>query len=288
VGFGLVLLGILLSSSKKEILSYNTSGIAVDFGKESKELSGENLTLVKGMPMKMGKFDVTYLGDSAHPKKPLWYYTIHFKSREDDEEFTLKPNAFVNYKGNEALMANPDSRHYWDHDVFTYISALPNPEKTKDTSSFVTHPVKKGDSVFYARGFIVVEDIRPKDSLPEHISSIVGDGGGVYEASLKIFSKTGSIFTITPRLAMIKTEGLSFPDTLPSENLILKLEKVNEDKSGELAVKESDSVMEYVTLKAYKFPFINILWLGIIITAVGMFMSMARRIQQNRRLSSNG
>lgn len=288
VGFGMVLLGILLSSSKKEILSYNTSGIAVDFGKDSKELSGENLTLVKGTPMKMGKFDVTYLGDSAHPKKPLWYYSIHFKSREDDEEFTLKPNAFVNYKGNEALMANPDSRHYLDHDVFTYISALPNPEKTKDTSSFVTHPVKKGDSVFYARGFIVVEDIRPKDSLPEHISSIVGDEGGVYEASLKIFSKTGSIFTITPRLAMIKSEGLSFPDTLPSENLILKLEKVNEDKSGDLAVKESDSVMEYVTLKAYKFPFINILWLGIIITAVGMTMSMARRIQLNRRQGSNG
>lgn len=288
VGFGMVLLGILLSSSKKEILSYNTSGIAIDFGRNSKELSGENLTLVKGIPMKMGKFDVTYLGDSAHPKKPLWYYSIHFKSREDDEEFTLKPNAFVNYKGNEALMANPDSRHYWDHDVFTYISALPNPEKNKDTSSFITHPVKKGDSVFYSKGFIVVEDIRSKDSLPEHISSIVGEDGGVYEATLKIFSKTGSIYTITPRLAMIKNEGLSFPDTLPSETLILKLQKVKEDKSAELGIKESDSVMEYVTLKAYKFPFINVLWLGIIITAVGMFMSMARRIQLNRRSASNG
>ena len=79
---------------------------------------------------------MTYLGDSAHPKKQQWYYKIHFKSRTDDEEFTLKPNAFVNYKGNEGLMANPDSRHYWDHDVFTYISALPNPEKNKDTATF--------------------------------------------------------------------------------------------------------------------------------------------------------
>ncbi|RYF85235.1 MAG: hypothetical protein EOO03_13600 [Chitinophagaceae bacterium] len=34
-GFGLVLLGILISSSKKEILSYNTSGISADFGKIS-------------------------------------------------------------------------------------------------------------------------------------------------------------------------------------------------------------------------------------------------------------
>jgi len=133
-GFGLVLLGILLSSSKKEILSYN-KGMPVDFGTASKENSGENLTLVKGLSMPMGKFDVTYLSDSAHPKKQQWYYKIHFKSRTDNEEFTLQPNAFVNYKGNEGLMANPDSRHYWDHDVFTYVSALPNPDKQKDTST---------------------------------------------------------------------------------------------------------------------------------------------------------
>src|SRR6185295_7483888 len=67
-GFGLVLLGILLSSSKKEVLSYNR-GMMMNFGKDSKEDPGENLTLVKGLPMPMGKFDVTYIGDSAHPKK---------------------------------------------------------------------------------------------------------------------------------------------------------------------------------------------------------------------------
>ena len=54
-GFGLVLLGILLSSSKKEILSHNTSGIAIDFGAESKEKPGENLTLVKGVANDNGK-----------------------------------------------------------------------------------------------------------------------------------------------------------------------------------------------------------------------------------------
>src|SRR6185503_21345373 len=112
----------------------------------------ENLTLVKGMPMKMGKYNVTYVSDSAHPKKQQWYYQIHFKSRTDDEEFTLEPNAFVNYKGNEGLMANPDSRHYWDHDVFTYISALPNPDKYKDPSPFRTYLLSPGDSPLSSRG----------------------------------------------------------------------------------------------------------------------------------------
>ena len=60
VGFGMVLLAILITSSKKEVLSHNTSGIMVDFGKESDEKPGENLTLVKGIRTDMGKYWVTY------------------------------------------------------------------------------------------------------------------------------------------------------------------------------------------------------------------------------------
>jgi cytochrome c-type biogenesis protein CcmF len=277
-GFGLVLLGILLSSSKKEILSYNTSGIDV-FGEGNKEKSGENLTLVKGIPTKMGKFDVTYVSDSAHPKKQQWYYKIHFKSREDKEEFTLMPNAFVNYKGNEGLMANPDSRHYPDHDVFTYISALPNPDKKQDTTSFRTHTIRPGDSIFYSNGFMIFQGTRMKDSLPRNIFGI---NDRLQEASLKIYSKTGSIYSITPALAFVKGEFLAVPDTVTAESLVLQLQKVNPDKSIELGVKESNAVLEYVTLKAYKFPFINILWGGIIITAIGILMSMIRRIALNR------
>ena len=116
----MVLLGILLSASKKEVLSHNTSGIAIDFGDESKEKTGENLTLVKGVETNMGKYLVTYEKDSAHPKKELWYYSVRFKSKEGKEEFILKPNAFVNYKGNQGLMANPDARHYLDHLYFFF------------------------------------------------------------------------------------------------------------------------------------------------------------------------
>ena len=280
VGFGLVLLGILISSSKKEILSHNTSGIAIDFGDESKEKTGENLTLVKGMPMKMGKYDVAYLGDSAHPKKQQWYYKIHFKSRTDSEEFTLKPNAFVNYKGNEGLMANPDSRHYWDHDVFTYVSALPNPEKNKDTSSFKSYRLKPGDSIFYSKGYMVLEKLTTKDSIP-FAAFQPGDKATV--ASLKIYSFNKNSYSAAPLLINQKGNLYALADTVMSEGLIVKINGVSENgKDAEIGVKESGAVLEYVTLKAYKFPFINILWLGIIITATGIIISMVRRIGLNR------
>jgi cytochrome c-type biogenesis protein CcmF len=279
LGFGLALLGVLLSSSKKEILSYNIGGIPIDFGTESKEKTGENLTLVKGLPMKMGKFDVTYVGDSAHPKKEQWYYQIHFKSRTDNEEFTLWPNAFVNYKGNEGLMANPDSRHYLDHDIFTYISALPNPEKNKDTANFRTIPMKEGDSLFYSKGYIILEKLVTRDNIP-----VAGfePGDKATVASLKVYSFNKTSYTSEPFLVQKQSTFFAQPDTVMSESIILQVNKV-ENGVAEIGLKESNAILQYVTLKAYKFPYIKVLWLGIVITAIGIFMSMFRRIMLNRR-----
>jgi cytochrome c-type biogenesis protein CcmF len=276
LGFGMVLLGILLSSSKKEILSYNTSGIFVPLDKANDP--GENLTLVKGLQTNMGKYWITYERDSAHPKKPLWFYYIRFKSKDGKEEFILKPNAFVNYKGNEGLMANPASKHYWDHDVFTYITSLPNPDKNKDTAQFQNKLMKEGDSLFYSKGFLTLEKIVSKDHIPnegfnpQDVATV---------ATFKIHSQNNSTYTAEPLLINKNGTLFSLPDTITSESIILRINKMENDKV-ETGIKESNTIMQYVTLKAYKFPFINILWLGIIITATGIIIGMVRRIQLNR------
>src|SRR5262249_46212495 len=113
-----------------------------------------------------------------------------------------------------------------------------------------------------------------------------GENGSLFEAFLRIISKTGSIFSIQPKLAIAKGERIAIPDTVTSEGLVVRLDKVNADKSIELGVKESNSVLEYITLKAYKFPWINILWLGVMIMATGILISMVRRIQLNNNKSS--
>ena len=281
VGFGMVLLGILITSSKKEVLSNNTSGIATTLG--GNEDPRENLTLIKGVSSDMGKYTLTYESDSAHPKKQLWFYSVRFKSKDGKEEFVLKPNAFVNYKGNEGLMANPAAKHYWTHDVFTYITSLPNPERQKDTALFKTNKLKPGDTLFYSGGYMIMEKVETKDSLPP---SIFAKGDSLYESSIRIHSRSGSVSSVTSRLAFVKGGFLNLPDTITAEGLVLQLQKVNPDKSIELGVKESAAVMKFVTLKAYKFPFINLLWFGVVITATGIIISMVRRIRLNRNSSS--
>jgi len=281
-GFGMMLLGILISSSKKEILSYNTSGIAINFGEESKEKTGENMTLPRDMKMDMGRYWVTYSGDSSHSKKSQKYFKIHFIDKERKEEFTLKPNAFINYKGNEGLSANPDAKHYWNYDVFAYITALADPEKNKDTSSFVLRSMKVGDTIPLSKGYLVLKDIKSVDSLPK---DIFGTDGKLYKATIQIFNmnKDGvaQIYFVEPRLAIAKGEMISVPDTSSTGSQIVQL-KMFKEKEAVIGIKESTTVQDFLTLKVYKFPFINLLWLGTLIMAAGFVVSLVRRIQLNR------
>ena len=103
----------------------------------------------------------------------------------------------------------------------------------------------------------------------------------VFTATIKVFSKNNTSYTSKPFL--INKGGSLYPiqDTVTSENLIFQLNKAD-DNAAELEVKEPNSIMQYVTLKAYKFPFINLLWAGVLIMVAGITISIVRRVQLNR------
>ena len=284
-GFAMMLLGILISSSKKEILSYNTSGIPVDFGPQSKEKTGENMTLPKGVKMDMGKYWVTYAGDSTHPKKSQKYFNIYFTDKETKEDFILKPNAFINYKGNEGLSANPDAKHYWNYDVFAYITALADPTKTNDTSGFNFSSMKIGDTVAYSsRGYFIFKklDSVERDSLPNELAGI---DVKLFKATVQVYNvdRNGysQVYFVEPKIAVAKGSIISVPDTVSTGNIVVQLKTVNE-KEAIIGLKELTAVPDFLTLKVYKFPFINLVWLGTLIMAVGFIISMVRRIQLAR------
>ena len=187
-------------------------------------------------------------------------------------------------KESNAIQPEPDARHYLTHDVFTYLTSLADPEKVKeDTATFQSTNLKPGDSLFYSRGFMMLEKVETRDSVPK---DIFGEDGKVHEATIKVYAKTGSIYTITPKLAFAHGGFLAVPDTLMPESMALQLQRVNPDNSIQLGVKESGNILEYVTLKAYKYPMIKLLWIGVVITAIGILMSMIHRIRLNR-ISSN-
>jgi cytochrome c-type biogenesis protein CcmF len=275
VGFALTLLGVVVTSSNKQVISRNTTGFATPLGKG--ENPRENLTLVEGVPVEMGRYTLTYEKDSAHPQKKLWYYQVRFKSRDGKEEFVLQPNAFVNYKGQKGLMANPDAKHYWDHDVFTYVTSLPDPEAKEDTTSFRPTTLNATDTLFFGKGFFTLAAPRILDSLPVEL---FGPDGRVVELPVQLHRVTGETISLTLQAAQVKKQWLPLPDTLQADGLIVQLQEQKEDGSLVVGIKESESLLKYVTLKAYHYPYIQFLWFGIWLTAAGIMISSIRRMQQ--------
>ena len=160
IGFGLVLVGILISSSKKSVLSHNTTGMS-PLAIGDKESPLENITLIKGLKTDMGKYDVTFVKDTLNPKDRKRYYEISFQNKSTAETFNLYPDIIENNKGAEGVTPNPASKHYWNKDIFTYLTFLGDPSKIKDkdTSTFRSKFAHVGDTIFYSKGMMIVDKI---------------------------------------------------------------------------------------------------------------------------------
>ena len=144
--------------------------------------------------------------------------------------------------------------------------------------------MKIGDTVSYSKkGFMILEEVKSIDSLPV---DLFGTDGKLYEARLRVYpdmSKPTEVDFSTPRLAIAKGNYLSVADTIRSGAMI-QLNKTD-GKQIEIGVRVPNTVTQYLTLKALKFPYINLLWLGTIIMALGFIISMVRRIQVSKTLA---
>ena len=276
VGFGLMLVGILLSSSKKQVLSYNTTGINLNFDPSSKQNPLENLTLLKNVQTDMGKYWATFVSsDSVDEKSKITYYEILFQKKDGSDQFTLYPNWIKATKGQQGIAANPDKRHYWDRDIFTYVAAADNMEES-DTAGFKSYPLAVHDTVYYSKGYIVLDKVVVN---PNNDKYHFNPGDTALMASVEVVSKDSMRYTARPLLYIRNNETHYVADTIFAQDLALVFGKIVDNKRIELRVKESSSLVPFVSLKVLEFPQINILWIGTLIMITGFIMSIVRRVR---------
>lgn len=281
VGFGLFLLGILISSSKKTVLSYNTTGMS-PLKAGDKESPLENITLVKGIETDMGRFMVTYKKDTLNERDRKRYYEIEFKQKDGKETFSLYPDIIENNKGGEGVTPNPDARHYWHKDIFTYLTFLGDPEKirAKDTTTFRNREVKVGDTLFYSNGMMFIESVTVN---PNNKKYKFTPSDTALALNISVISKEGNRFSLQPLLQVVNGRVQYQPDTVMAQSLVVNFNQVKNQETGilELGVKESNVVLDFITLKVYEFPFINLLWIGVIVMVVGFVMSIVQRLKRS-------
>jgi cytochrome c-type biogenesis protein CcmF len=277
IGFGMVLLGILISSSNKTVLSWNTTGISplrVESGKSPVGNPRENITLFEGIDTDMGKFMVTYVRDTFDNLDKR-FFELKFIEKKTQAEFFLYPDVLKNNKGMEGFSANPSSKHYWNKDIFVYVTSFQDNSK-EDTTSFKPNQMAIGDSIFYSNGYIKLEKVlvNPNVNRPAGTNELI--------LQLAVTSKEGLKYTASPGIVLEGMNLQSNVDTVKAQNLVLSFNKVIDQEKGtlEIGVKESSALTNLITLKAYEFPFINLLWLGVIIMTFGFGVATWSRVSK--------
>jgi len=280
VGFGMILVGILISSAKKTVLSWNTTGIsplaqAAPGDKNPAGNPAENLTLFKGVETDMGKFMVNYKRDTFNVDDRKKYYEITFKAKDGSESFNLYPDVIKNNKGMEGFAANPASKHYWYKDIFVYITSFQQNDAS-DTTRFVNKDIKVGDTIYYSSGLMVLKSVSIN---PASKKDLLLPGETALFLDVDVTARDGRKYAAMPGIAIDKSSIRQISDTVVAQSLVLQFNKVIDQDKGilQMGVKESGSITDLITLKVYEFPMINILWLGVIVMVVGFVMSIIQR-----------
>lgn len=281
-GFALMIVGMLISSSNKEVISSSmVNGINLPAGKDpmTKQTDDprENLTLIRQLPTRMADYEVTYLKDSSGHEKGRKFYSLSFEKKDPRtnkviENFTVQPDVYMMKDNN--MSSNPATRSYLNKDIFTYISYALNGEKTEDTVQFKEVILGERDTAFYNNGFLILNKVlrNPNTGRFSYKST-----DAALVADITVVSKDSIRFSAMPAIQIIDSLVVQADDTLYAQNLYLRFVGVSDDHKIRIGIKESDKLIDFVTVKSYVFPYINLVWLGLVIMAFGIVMSMAKR-----------
>jgi len=277
-GFGVLLVGVLVSSVNKQILS----AVPVDPNANIPTLA-ENITLFRDKPAQMGEYKVTYSGfDDDGLNK---YFRIHFRRGDSlrlRDSFTLRPIAQNNPK--MGLLAEPDTRHYLWADLFTHVSYESSLEKEEPFSAFRTDTFVLYRSKLSADGMrkITLDSILTSMEQGSGIIRIqpwfrveTADGeygGGPYhEYSLNAGIIGGRDTILDAAGVMIRFDRFLPDNVNPSQTRVIVTTATREPRR------------DFVVLKAILFPMINLVWAGTIIMVIGFSVAVYRRIREYRK-----
>ena len=292
MGFALMLVGALISAGTRDVVSKNEKGtININgFDKAAGDVR-ENIMMYKNTPIKMGDFQVTYVGDSV--SEPNHYYKVNYKRFDAQgkiaEEFTLKPNVQINLK--MGLTPTPDTKHYLTHDMYTHITALPVPKERpvmdasaadhgepNDDSKYdepIIHEVAIGDTISFRGGYILFKSLN-KEASVQNIPLEKNDIA--IGANLEVVSNNKTYKAVP--VYMIKNKSVfDFARKVDEVGLKLRLSKIIPEKNKVQIVvyQQPEDAKPWIVMRVLDFPYINFLWSGTVIMMIGFLLSIFRR-----------
>jgi len=279
IGFAMVIMGALLSNANKNIISSNKGFIAKDFP------SNENILLEKGDTTAMGNYFVLYKSDTLNGINKT-YEVEYFHLKENgtfEYQFTLNP--FIQLNDIMGNVAEPSTQHFALYDVYTHLTYA-DVDEHDDNDPYHRESIiniKQGDSLIYSKHFLYLDSL-----LVNANTNIESDKAldVMLIAKLRMqnmqgeYSKTDAIYAVKNNIAQ------SFPAYLEDGDFKYKFlfSDVNAE-AGSIQIKayeHIDNEKPFIVMKAIIFPYINLLWIGTILMAVGTFIAMLQLFKQSK------
>ena len=284
IGFALILLGALISTSKKQTISQNTSQKNVASLGENFSAK-KSLVLTKGDTLPMGNYLVTYTG-KERKGIDVFFHMDYFKKDKDGKlvkAFHLSPMVQDNPRMGQA--SNPDTKHFIGSDIYTHITYADlsdnievKADAYKEPTNFIGH---MRDTIFADNAIILIDSITTNLTEEQYSQN---DSLLVVTAVLKATDINGNVYRATPKY--ILKNNMVLPDEFELNELGLKFIfwKINPNE-GSIEIQMSEKVnntKEFVVLEAYMFPFINVLWIGCIVMVIGTIVAILERRRANK------
>ncbi|MCS7004784.1 MAG: cytochrome c biogenesis protein CcsA [Cytophagales bacterium] len=313
VGIALMLIGILFSAGYSKTISLNNTGFL--YNKNfSDEMNREHLLLFRGQPQKMQDYTLIYKGirmesaeiDSYIDKEDLFptenpfrfilkkdypprkagdtiqvyhenmYYEIEYKDKQG-RTFSLYPRIQFNTKmgGESNLVPSPDIRHFWNKDLYTHVTNIPDPQaetKWSEPETFVLH---LGDT-FYLNDYVaILESV-------QRVNQVIGVSLGPEDiaiiANIKVFTKTGE-FLLKPYFIIKDKQVGLIPHTVAELGVRILFEKIDPEKNA-FTFQVRTTQRDWLILKAVEKPYINLVWIGTFFVSIGLCITAYRRFRE--------
>ena len=213
-----------------------------------------------------------HTGDTLTIRPENTYYRVEYKDKKTGQQFTLYPRAQVNEEMG-GLLASPALQRFWDHDIYSHISSVPDPRKEIPWSAAVPHELSVGDTLFLNDYFAVFRAIEQAHEVPG-IKLLPGDIA--LQADMIITGEKGRQYHAHPVFLLRDREVGHVPEIIEDLGLKLTLDQIDPVK-GKFTFAIATTGKDYIILKATEKPFINLLWGGTLLMGFGLVLSMRQR-----------
>jgi cytochrome c-type biogenesis protein CcmF len=318
VGVGLMLIGILFSSGYSKVVSLNRNGYLIS--KEmSTEFNRENLLLFINEPQQMGDYELEFLGERYEASDVSLYIKKHKLDFTDDPYKMLASVDIVEdgkkyYSANDTVPINPENTFYEivlrkagkeetvlypriqmnptfgmmsspdimrnaTKDLYTHVSAPMDKSVEPEWSKMEEVRVRVGQQFFVNDYVAVLNEVKP-------VTTVAGfkldDDDVAAQAQVTIQGEHGDYFA-QPIFLIRDTKTNATVGYLPDEvdDLGARLTLINiHPNENEFTIGINTRQKDWVVIKAMEKPFINILWLGTGLLAIGFAVAMLRRFRE--------